>query len=420
MPKRTINKAIEISDAKIDFLSLVDKAANKWQWIVAKELGAPKRFKYDKPILKSESEGDSHYVIGVVYEPMTADYHDNFMTEDEIKKACEWFNENGLGSDLQHNENTLEGVNIVKSWVTEEDTTIEGTVVKAGTWLAKAEITDNDLWSKIEKGEITGWSMGGTGKYSSEDIDLEEIEKSVGQSLLDKIGKALGISTKNNKVEKGAYTEKYKETAKRNNFWNAVSTLEDILYPYSSWDYTRSFENDVDKIREALKEFSETMEGILIGTPEEVAKSFELPIEKAGKKISSKNVEKLKTAQSAINELLDSVEGEEEMNEAQVQKMIDEAIKKATEGNKPGEGEVQKNEGQQATTEEIVAKAVEKAMLEAGLIQKEAEKTEEEKIAEAVAKAMAPYVGSKQITNNSGEQEVQKSVFSGLFGRNQE
>lgn len=419
MPVKSVKKAIEISDAKIDYLSLVDKAANKWQWIVAKELGAPNRFRYDKPILKSESEGDNHFVIGVVYEPMTADYHDNFMTEEEIKKACEWFNENGLGSDLQHNENTLEGVKIVKSWVTEEDTTIEGTVVKAGTWLAKAEIVDDDLWSKIEKGEITGWSMGGTGKYSTQDVDIDEIEKSIGQSILDKIGKALGLTPKH--IQKGAYSEKYKETAKRNNFWNAVSTLEDILYPYSSWDYTRSFESDVDKIKEALQEFSETMEGILLGTPEEVAKSFELPVNKAGKKISSKNVEKLKTAQSAINELLDSVEGEEEMNETQVQKMIDEAIKKALDGTKPVEGEVNKNEGQQATTEDIVAKAVEKAMLEAGLIQKQEEKTEEEKIAEAVAKAMAPYVGSKQIVKNGEEgQEVQKSVFKGLFGGSQE
>lgn len=419
MPVKSVKKAIEISDAKIDYLSLVDKAANKWQWIVAKELGAPNRFRYDKPILKSESEGDNHFVIGVVYEPMTADYHDNFMTEEEIKKACEWFNENGLGSDLQHNENTLEGVKIVKSWVTEEDTTIEGTVVKAGTWLAKAEIVDDDLWSKIEKGEITGWSMGGTGKYSTQDVDIDEIEKSIGQSILDKIGKALGLTPKH--IQKGAYSEKYKETAKRNNFWNAVSTLEDILYPYSSWDYTRSFESDVDKIKEALQEFSETMEGILLGTPEEVAKSFELPVNKAGKKISSKNVEKLKTAQSAINELLDSVEGEEEMNETQVQKMIDEAIKKALDGTKPVEGEVNKNEGQQATTEDIVAKAVEKAMLEAGLIQKQEEKTEEEKIAEAVAKAMAPYVGSKQIAKNGEEgQEVQKSVFKGLFGGSQE
>ena len=418
MPVKSVKKAIEISDAKIDYLSLVDKAANKWQWIVAKELGAPNRFRYDKPILKSESEGDNHFVIGVVYEPMTADYHDNFMTEEEIKKACEWFNENGLGSDLQHNENTLEGVKIVKSWVTEEDTTIEGTVVKAGTWLAKAEIVDDDLWSKIEKGEITGWSMGGTGKYSTQDVDIDEIEKSIGQSILDKIGKALGLTPKH--IQKGAYSEKYKETAKRNNFWNAVSTLEDILYPYSSWDYTRSFESDVDKIKEALQEFSETMEGILLGTPEEVAKSFELPVNKAGKKISSKNVEKLKTAQSAINELLDSVEGEGEMNETQVQKMIDEAIKKALDGTKPVEGEVNKNEGQQATTEDIVAKAVEKAMLEAGLIQKQEEKTEEEKIAEAVAKAMAPYVGSKQIAKNGEEKEVQKSVFSGLFGGSQE
>lgn len=40
------------------------------------------------------------------------------------------------------------------------------------------EIANPEIWSAIEKGEITGFSMGGVGVYSEEDVQLDNVEKS--------------------------------------------------------------------------------------------------------------------------------------------------------------------------------------------------------------------------------------------------
>lgn len=40
------------------------------------------------------------------------------------------------------------------------------------------EISDDKIWSRIEKGEITGFSMGGVGEYATEDVDIDNLEKS--------------------------------------------------------------------------------------------------------------------------------------------------------------------------------------------------------------------------------------------------
>ena len=72
-----IAKSYEISDAKIMFVSLVDKAANKHKFLITKSQGNEADFQTYGRILKA----DSHYVTGIVYEPMTEDTDGNYMTE---------------------------------------------------------------------------------------------------------------------------------------------------------------------------------------------------------------------------------------------------------------------------------------------------------------------------------------------------
>lgn len=81
-----VKKSIEITDAKIKFVSLVDKAANKKSFLLTKQEDDGQGFQTNGRIIKVDNE--SHYVTGVVYEPNVADAHDNFMTEAEIEKAA--------------------------------------------------------------------------------------------------------------------------------------------------------------------------------------------------------------------------------------------------------------------------------------------------------------------------------------------
>ena len=98
MPK--IAKAYAITDAKISFVSLVDKAANKKQFLITKSEDGAANFATFGRILKADA--DSHFVTGIVYEPMVEDTQGNYMTEEEITKAAYWFAKNGNQVDLQH------------------------------------------------------------------------------------------------------------------------------------------------------------------------------------------------------------------------------------------------------------------------------------------------------------------------------
>lgn len=74
-----IEKAYAITDAKISFVSLVDKAANKKQFLITKaEHGSASFASYGRIV---NADADSHYITGIVYEPLTEDAHGNYMTE---------------------------------------------------------------------------------------------------------------------------------------------------------------------------------------------------------------------------------------------------------------------------------------------------------------------------------------------------
>ena len=98
MPR--IAKAYAITDAKISFVSLVNKAANKKQFLITKSEKGAANFATFGRILKADA--DSHFVTGIVYEPMVEDTQGNYMTEEEITKAAYWFAKNGNQVDLQH------------------------------------------------------------------------------------------------------------------------------------------------------------------------------------------------------------------------------------------------------------------------------------------------------------------------------
>lgn len=93
---RKVKKAKEITDARISFVSLVDKAANKRQFLIVKDEEGKAAFTTYGKIIKTDSE--SHFVTGVVYEPMVEDAHGNYMTADEIAKAAYWLRRMGTAS----------------------------------------------------------------------------------------------------------------------------------------------------------------------------------------------------------------------------------------------------------------------------------------------------------------------------------
>ena len=103
----TISKK-RISDAEIDFISLVDRAANKKSFLIAKAQDGKASFSTYGKIVKVKTDSENHFVTGIVYEPMAVDTQGDYMTAEEIQKAAHWYARNGTGVDIQHDEKKLE------------------------------------------------------------------------------------------------------------------------------------------------------------------------------------------------------------------------------------------------------------------------------------------------------------------------
>jgi hypothetical protein len=112
---KDVAKAYALSDAKIQFVSLVDKAANKKRFLIAKSEGGNASFQSFGRIVKAD--GESHFVTGIVYEPMVEDTQGEYMTADEITKAAHWFMKNAGDVDIQHCFKKAKNVEVVESYV---------------------------------------------------------------------------------------------------------------------------------------------------------------------------------------------------------------------------------------------------------------------------------------------------------------
>lgn len=391
-----IMKTRSISDAQIQFVSLVDKAANKKSFLITKSEDGKASFSAYGKIVKTDA--DSHYVTGIVYEPMTEDSQGDYMTEEEIRKAAHWFAKNGDGIDIQHNFEKFEKAEVVENWIAKADFEIGKEKIKKGTWLMTVEITDPDVWAAVEKGEITGFSMGGTGIYSEDDVDPDSLSKSEGKSFFKKLAKMFGFEV----VEKSEVAVRFKQKNKSEEFWNAFYSLQDTLFKRNSLTGDSEIETDSEKIKECLSDFSEIVQGILADDTDTIMK--------AGKTLSAKNIASLKSIYESIGKLLEEAgETEEKMTKAEVMDFIKNEIQKAESGSSKNSDKLDEK------TKKFIVDTIKEVLAES---QKNKSVTKEE-VAEMVKSAMEPlYKARGIVTNLNGEPEpVGKSddLFEGLF-----
>lgn len=393
---KDLQKAYEITDAKIQFVSLVDKAANRKQFLITKAENGQAAFTTFGRIVKADEE--NHYLTGIVYEPLVEDAHGNFMTEAEITKAAYYFTKNGNSIDIQHSFEPLEKATVVENWVAKADFKIDDTEIKKGTWLMTVEVSDSEVWEAVQKGEITGFSMGGVGNYSEEDTNLDNVsKKETANENTDKKGlfKKLAALFGMDVIEKGAMTDEFNNRTKSTLFWNAFYSLEDLLYRYNWHSDKYEFEEDEATIREALEEFSSIVQSILT-TEKSITKALvtDKPVKKAGKKLSCKNKETLTGIYDSLGTFLKEFDEEEETDDTKSQKGADD---NAGDGEKKEETEVKKSE-----VEQIVSAAITKALSESAGGTNEptptpdttpveiTQETIEKMVAEAVSKALKP------------------------------
>lgn len=99
-------------------------------------------------------------VMGIVYEPDTKDSQGDWANEDEIREAAYSFMESEQVYKINH-EGSGASIRVLESFIAPVDYELEGEKVKKGSWMLGSRVVDEDVWEKIESGELTGYSMAG-------------------------------------------------------------------------------------------------------------------------------------------------------------------------------------------------------------------------------------------------------------------
>ncbi|TXF72075.1 phage portal protein [Bacillus subtilis] len=179
--------ARELRNAKISFVSYVDKAANQTEFFFTKSAGPPSFEKNVRLFTKSEQD-EQKLVYGIVYEPDVPDAHGDFMTAEEIEKAAHGFLAEAREIDINHSFEGGTGV-VVESYVAPDDFMIGSKRITKGSWVLVTRASD-EVWEQIKAGIITGYSMAGTADvYEEEPVEKAGFFSVFKQMLADKTGK---------------------------------------------------------------------------------------------------------------------------------------------------------------------------------------------------------------------------------------
>jgi SAM-dependent methyltransferase len=121
-------------------------------------------------ILKVDKK--QHIVGGIVYSPRSVDSQGDWTDKTEIEQAMYTFMEkyakNSSRIKVMH-KGEPRYFPIIEVFQPEQDTKKGDTVVKAGSWWMMVKVTEPEIWDLVEKGKLTGFSMGGraSGKFAS-------------------------------------------------------------------------------------------------------------------------------------------------------------------------------------------------------------------------------------------------------------
>lgn len=123
-------------------------------------------------IVKSDNPDapEQHIVMGEVYAP-TPDSVGDYMSREDIQKAAHKFMKDlRLDQvDSQHDNRLVKGAHIVESFIARkgDPNFIEG------AWVVAMHIDNPDMWAKIKKGEINGFSLEAMATTTKGEVEVE-------------------------------------------------------------------------------------------------------------------------------------------------------------------------------------------------------------------------------------------------------
>lgn len=112
---------------------------------------------------------DELYLTGVVIANGIPDVDEDVLTAKDIKIIFSKYM-NRL-TDINHDDVSYYGIEVLANWISETDTTIAGRTVPAKSWLATVKVLNPEIIELVNKGELRGFSLSSTyvGEVKSKD-----------------------------------------------------------------------------------------------------------------------------------------------------------------------------------------------------------------------------------------------------------
>lgn len=132
----------------------------------------PEPFDEPKPHLPGtvrKSDEELRIIWSEVYIPDFPDAHGDYMEAEDIRKMAHNFIGRGLTDqcDLQHDNATNHGLEIVESFVARKD---DLTFIP-GSWVVGVRVNDDQVWEAVKSGEFNGFSM--QAKVFTKQVEVE-------------------------------------------------------------------------------------------------------------------------------------------------------------------------------------------------------------------------------------------------------
>lgn len=116
------------------------------------------RVELTTPLWKDDAK---QIVYGTVMQPDVPDSEGDTVSPEEIEQAAHRYLADSRKHDIQHNEQVAE-VTPVESFIVPMDMEYAGRPVLKGSWVMAVHVADPEVWQQVTKGELTGFSIGGT------------------------------------------------------------------------------------------------------------------------------------------------------------------------------------------------------------------------------------------------------------------
>jgi DNA adenine methylase len=113
-------------------------------------------------------KADERYIQGIVLEPETEDAQGDVYSVEEVRAAAHKFMEDFQNVGLMHRMKVNEEVKILESYLAPAGFSLGEVEIKEGTWLLAVRVLSDDIWSQVQDGKLTGFSIGGSARRNPE------------------------------------------------------------------------------------------------------------------------------------------------------------------------------------------------------------------------------------------------------------